>query len=53
MKATLVRLLLQYDFRLPEGQTERPVNKFNNLFAMIPDAEASLEFRKRATATTA
>jgi hypothetical protein len=43
----MVRLLLEYDFRLADGASERPENVFNHLFAMVPDVEVKLEFRRR------
>ncbi|KAF4546137.1 Cytochrome p450 monooxygenase [Lasiodiplodia theobromae] len=46
LKATLSRLLLEYDFKLPDGK-DRPVNNFNHLFSLIYDTTATLEFRKK------
>ncbi|EAW08663.1 cytochrome P450 [Aspergillus clavatus NRRL 1] len=46
LKSALVRILLRYDFRLPEGQ-KRPVDEYNDGLEMEHDVTATLEFLAR------
>ena len=46
MKLFLAKLLIEYDFRFPEGQTERPDNVFADE-RIMPSRTQEIFFRKR------
>ncbi|GFF79378.1 cytochrome P450 oxidoreductase, putative [Aspergillus lentulus] len=50
LKAALVRILLRYDFRLPDGQV-RPVDSYNDGLEMEHDVTAKLQFFTRDSGT--
>lgn len=46
LKAILVKLLTEYDFKFPPGQTERPRNIFIHEF-LFPERSATVLFKRR------
>ncbi|PLB45028.1 putative cytochrome P450 oxidoreductase [Aspergillus steynii IBT 23096] len=52
LKATLSRILMRYDFQLPDG-TSRPDDQYNHLLDVRQNTKSVLEFRPRRPAATA
>ena len=46
IKSILIPLLLDYDLRIPDGESNA-VPKYNRILVLMPDKERVVDFRKR------